>query len=108
MSLSFKQQLRLRIRAVEFRLPLSLEKMAVRDVPGFSGDPWLPGEREMGVIFTHVPKSAGTSIVDTLFGQKSRHVPVRFYSVEIFAHELVYPHRSIGLPQGGIEQGKNE
>lgn len=34
----------------------------------------------MGVIFSHIPKSAGTSIVDSLFGQKSRHVPVLRYA----------------------------
>ena len=80
MTLSAKQQLRLRAKSVEFRLPLSLEKAAVKVVPGLRSDPWLPGEREQGVIFTHVPKSAGTSIVDSLFGQKSRHVPILRYA----------------------------
>ena len=80
MALTIKQQLRLRAKSVEFRLPLSIEKAAVKVVPGLRSDPWLPGEREQGVIFTHVPKSAGTSIVDSLFGQKSRHVPILRYA----------------------------
>lgn len=49
-------------------------------LPGLRHDPWLPGQRKLGVIFTHVPKSAGTSVVDSLFGQKSRHVLVPRYA----------------------------
>ena len=80
MTLTIKQQFRLPVKSVEFRLPLSIEKAAVNIVPGLRSDPWLPGERELGVIFTYVPKSAGTSIVDSFFGQKSRHVPTLRYA----------------------------
>jgi hypothetical protein len=42
MSLSAKQQLRILAKSVEFRLPLSVEKVSIRTVPVLSGDPWLP------------------------------------------------------------------
>lgn len=80
MTLTIKQQLRLQAKSVEFRFPLSIEKAALKLVPGLGSDPWLPGERELGVIFTHIPKSAGTSIVDSLFGLKSRHAPILRYA----------------------------
>lgn len=80
MALSINQQVRLRAKSFEFALPFLMEKAVMKFAPEISFDPWLPAEREMGVIFTHVPKSAGTSIVDTLFHQKSRHVPIRRYA----------------------------
>lgn len=80
MTLSIHQQIRLRAKSFEFRLPFPIEKAALKFAPEISSNPWLPDERRLGVIFTHVPKSAGTSIVDTLFHQKSRHVPIRRYA----------------------------
>ena len=80
MTLSVNQQLRFRAKSVEFRLPLAVERAATRLIPGLSTDPWLPAEKKLEVIFTHIPKSAGTSIVDALFGQKSRHIPVLRYA----------------------------
>lgn len=80
MTLSINQQLRVRAKSLEFHLPLLIEKAALSVMPELSPDPWLPAERRLGVIFTHVPKSAGTSIVETLFHQNSRHVPIRPYA----------------------------
>lgn len=79
-SLSLSDRWRLRVKAVEFALSLPMEKVAMRLCPGVHSDPWLPGEREKRVIFTHVPKSAGSSIVQALFDQKSRHVPIGRYA----------------------------
>lgn len=45
MTLTIEQQLRLQVKSVEFRLPLSIERSAVKMVPGLRSDPWLPGER---------------------------------------------------------------
>jgi len=39
MALAIKQQLRLRAKSVEFRLPLSIEKAAVKVIPGLRFDP---------------------------------------------------------------------
>ena len=79
-TLSLAEKARLRVKSTEFMLPLALEKWAQKMYPQLWAGPWLPGEREQGMIFTHVPKSAGTSIVQALFGQKSRHVPIFRYA----------------------------
>lgn len=79
-TLSLADKARLRVKSAEFVLPLAVEKCARQLHPRLQVNPWLSGERERGVIFTHVPKSAGSSVVQALFGQKSRHVPIVRYA----------------------------
>lgn len=74
--LASAERARLRVKDLEFRLPLACERLALSLHSGLSSGPWTAAERELNVIFTHVPKAAGTSVARTPFDRKSRHVPI--------------------------------
>lgn len=78
--LSWSDNARLRAKNLEFSLPPALERFALPFHPSLSIDPWMTAERELCAIFTHVPKAAGTSVAQALFGSKSRHVPIIRYA----------------------------
>jgi len=50
--------------------------------------PWLNGKRrrridrirDSGLLFIHVPKNAGTSICDRLYGAQMKHCSIRYYA----------------------------
>lgn len=42
-----------------------------------AGDPFAAGFYEHKAIFVHVPKAAGSSVADALFGQPVGHRPIR-------------------------------
>ncbi len=50
--------------------------------------PWLDGKRrrrldrirDSGLLFIHVPKNAGTSICDRLYGAQMKHCSIRYYA----------------------------
>jgi hypothetical protein len=37
--------------------------------------------QESGVLFIHVPKNAGTSVCDRLYGEQIKHETVRYYAM---------------------------
>lgn len=41
----------------------------------------LAAIRESGVLFIHVPKNAGTSVCEALYGQQIKHETVRYYAM---------------------------
>jgi len=77
--LTGSERLKIAIKDYEFSSPYRLETIFLKLI-GKKFDPWLPSERQAGIIFSHVPKSAGTSIVKALFDSKSRHVPILRYA----------------------------
>ncbi|MDF1637580.1 sulfotransferase family 2 domain-containing protein [Alcanivorax jadensis] len=78
--LTRSERLKIAIKGYEFLSPVAIESLGLTVLGKKKFDPWLPEERRSGVIFSHVPKSAGTSIVKALFDSKSRHVPILRYA----------------------------
>lgn len=52
-----------------------------------AGNPFIPGFHEHKAIFVHIPKAAGSSVSETLFGEPVGHRPIR-------RHRLYSPHLS--------------
>jgi len=70
--------LRDKLKDAEFYLPAPACRIALRTTR-LVDNPYTEGMDALGCIFIHVPKTAGTSIADVLFGAKSRHIPAVRY-----------------------------
>ncbi len=68
--LTRSERLKIAIKDYEFLSPVAIESLGLTVLGKNKFDPWLPEERRSGVVFSHVPKSAGTSIVKALFDSK--------------------------------------
>ena len=75
------------IKSMEIYVPPTFTRW-VHNVRDTRESPYLDEMREKGVIFTHVPKTGGTSIAKALFGSNTTHIPVyRYYATN---KELFY------------------
>ena len=68
------------VKAMEIYVPVGIARR-LHQARGTNESPYLDAMVSRNVIFTHVPKTGGTSIAKALFGSKTTHIPIYRYRV---------------------------
>lgn len=75
--LNRKDHLRLFLKDAEFRAPKPIIRECFR--LGIIKNPFVEKDHELGCVFLHVPKAAGTSLRKSVYHSKSYHIPAIRY-----------------------------
>lgn len=73
-----KARLRNSLRRMEFTLHPAAQSAILR-IASPVENPYTPGNDRLKAIFIHIPKTAGTSVADSVFGTSSFHIPLTRY-----------------------------
>ncbi len=78
MSLSTTQRVRGLLKSAEFHLPLPAHRLLLRTLK-LAPNPYDAMDDENRAIFIHIPKTAGSSVVEALFERRTTHIPLARY-----------------------------
>ena len=96
-----------RLKDLEFHLPPPVHAVAVRRL-GMVQDPYTAENDELGAIFIHVPKTAGSSITEAFFKRKPRHIPLsRYYATDAGRYDRYFKFGFVREPHSRLYSAYN-